>query len=126
MRPLLKSNLKLFLVNPFQKLSGGTTVSGTIIAAVKAGISVFATGLLFPQQPTFLCLSCFHCLNASLRLLAAGGLGGVHRGAETTFDVSADLKELGRNSICVVSAGVKSILDIGKTLEYMVRAALCV
>jgi len=44
----------------------------------------------------------------------------VHRGAESTFDISADLKELGRNPIGVVSAGVKSILDIGKTLEYMV------
>lgn len=51
----------------------------------------------------------------------AGGIGGVHRGAETTFDISADLRELGRNQIAVVSAGVKSILDIGKTLEYLVR-----
>jgi pseudouridine-5'-phosphate glycosidase len=44
----------------------------------------------------------------------------VHRGAETSFDISADLRELGRNPITVVSAGVKSILDIGKTLEYLV------
>ena len=50
----------------------------------------------------------------------SGGLGGVHRGAEDTFDVSADLRELGRHSIAVVSAGIKSILDIGKTLEYLV------
>ena len=49
-----------------------------------------------------------------------GGIGGVHRGAETTFDVSADLTELGRTPVAVVSAGVKSILDIAKTLEYLV------
>jgi pseudouridine-5'-phosphate glycosidase len=49
-----------------------------------------------------------------------GGLGGVHRGGETTMDVSADLMELGRNSIAVVSSGVKSILDIERTLEYLV------
>ncbi|ODM95199.1 Pseudouridine-5'-phosphate glycosidase [Orchesella cincta] len=80
------------------KLNGGTTVSGTIIGAVKAGIPIFATG----------------------------GLGGVHRGAETSFDISADLKELGRNPIAVISAGVKSILDIGKTLEYMETEGICV
>ena len=50
-----------------------------------------------------------------------GGIGGVHRGAELTFDISCDLKELGRSQIAVVSAGVKSILDIGKTLEYLAR-----
>ena len=50
-----------------------------------------------------------------------GGIGGVHRGAETSFDVSADLTELGRTPVAVVSAGVKSILDIEKTLEYLVR-----
>ena len=49
-----------------------------------------------------------------------GGLGGVHRGGETTMDVSADLTELGRNPVAVVSSGVKSILDIEKTLEYLV------
>jgi len=61
----------------------------------------------------------------TLRILVSnnilGGLGGVHRGAESSFDISADLKELGRNPIAVISAGVKSILDIGKTLEYMVQ-----
>ncbi|OXA52191.1 Pseudouridine-5'-phosphate glycosidase [Folsomia candida] len=81
-----------------QRLNGGTTVSGTIIGAVKAGIHIFATG----------------------------GIGGVHRGAETTFDISADLRELGRNQIAVVSAGVKSILDIGKTLEYLETEGVCV
>lgn len=53
-------------------------------------------------------------------MFTLGGLGGVHRCAEKTFDISADLKELGRNSIAVVAAGIKSILDIGKTLEYLV------
>eukprot|EP01135_Chromosphaera_perkinsii_P002113 Nk52_evm47s217 gene=Nk52_evmTU47s217 len=74
-----------------QKLVGATTVSGTMFLAHKASIPVFVTG----------------------------GIGGVHRGAETTFDVSADLTELGRTPVAVVCAGVKSILDIGKTLEYL-------
>ena len=54
---------------------------------------------------------------ASIRVFVTGGLGGVHRGAETSFDVSADLTELGRTDVAVVCAGVKSILDIGLTLE---------
>jgi len=70
---------------------GATTVSGTMVLAHLAGIEVFATG----------------------------GIGGVHRGAERSFDVSADLTELGRTPLCVVCAGVKSILDIGLTLEYL-------
>ncbi|KAJ8020473.1 Pseudouridine-metabolizing bifunctional protein C1861.05 [Holothuria leucospilota] len=74
-----------------QKLSGGTTVSSTMFASNKSGISVFVTG----------------------------GIGGVHRGGETTFDVSSDLTELSKTPVCVVSAGVKSILDIPKTLEYL-------
>ena len=48
-----------------------------------------------------------------------GGIGGVHRGAETTFDISADLTELSKTPVAVISAGVKSILDIPKTLEYL-------
>lgn len=71
--------------------SAGTTVSATMRLAELAGIDIFATG----------------------------GVGGVHRGAETTFDVSADLTELGRTTTTVVCAGVKSILDIAKTLEYL-------
>jgi pseudouridine-5'-phosphate glycosidase/pseudouridine kinase len=71
--------------------SGGTTVSGTSILANLAGIKVFATG----------------------------GLGGVHRGVEETMDVSADLTELGRTPIAVVSAGCKSFLDIPRTVEYL-------
>lgn len=70
---------------------GATTVAATMILAAKAGISVFATG----------------------------GLGGVHRGAETSFDVSADLQELAKTNVAVVCAGPKSILDIGLTREYL-------
>ncbi|KPB01690.1 pseudouridine-5'-phosphate glycosidase [Ahrensia marina] len=69
--------------------TGGTTVAATMMAAQAAGIAVFATG----------------------------GIGGVHRGAEETFDISADLDELGRTAVTVVSAGAKAILDIPKTLE---------
>ena len=70
---------------------GATTVAATMICAALAGINVFVTG----------------------------GIGGVHRGAETSFDISADLQELARTSVAVVCAGVKSILDIGLTLEYL-------
>lgn len=71
--------------------SAGTTVSATMRIAALSGINVFATG----------------------------GVGGVHRGAEETFDISADLTELGRTETAVVCAGVKSILDIAKTLEFL-------
>jgi pseudouridine-5'-phosphate glycosidase len=71
--------------------TGATTVAATMLIAARAGIHVFATG----------------------------GIGGVHRGAETTFDISADLQELARTPVAVVCAGVKSILDIGLTLEYL-------
>ena len=71
--------------------SAGTTVSATMRIAALAGIRVFATG----------------------------GIGGVHRGAEESFDISADLAELGATGVAVVCAGVKSILDIPKTLEYL-------
>lgn len=70
---------------------GATTVAATMILAAQAGIKIFATG----------------------------GLGGVHRGAETSFDVSADLQELARTDVAVVCAGPKSILDIGLTREYL-------
>ena len=70
---------------------GATTVAGTMIVASMAGIRVFATG----------------------------GMGGIHRGAESTWDVSADLDELARTSVAVVCAGAKSILDLPKTLEYL-------
>ncbi|MBD0413443.1 pseudouridine-5'-phosphate glycosidase [Oryzicola mucosus] len=74
-----------------RKGDGGTTVSATMRIAALAGIDIFATG----------------------------GVGGVHRGAEQTFDISADLTELGQTETTVVCAGVKSILDIPKTLEYV-------
>jgi len=74
-----------------QRRLGATTVAATMICAQLAGIEVFVTG----------------------------GIGGVHRGAETSFDISADLQELARTSVAVVCAGVKSILDIGLTLEYL-------
>lgn len=71
--------------------SGGTTVSATMIAAHLAGLKIFATG----------------------------GIGGVHRGGEITMDISADLQELARTPVAVVSAGAKAILDLPKTLEYL-------
>lgn len=73
------------------KRSGATTVASTMIIAAMAGIRVFATG----------------------------GIGGVHRGAERSFDVSADLQELAQTPVAVVCAGAKSILDLGLTLEYL-------
>jgi pseudouridine-5'-phosphate glycosidase len=74
-----------------QKLPGATTVAATMRIAAMAGIKIFATG----------------------------GIGGVHRGAEATMDISADLTEMGQTNVAIVAAGVKSILDIGLTLEYM-------
>lgn len=74
-----------------QGKNGGTTVGATMVVAALAGIKVFATG----------------------------GIGGVHRGAEHTMDISADLEELGRTNVVVVCAGAKAILDLGLTLEYL-------
>lgn len=74
-----------------QKKDGATTVAGTMMVAKEAGISIFVTG----------------------------GIGGVHRGAGESFDISADLEELKNTDVTVVCAGVKSILDIGGTLEYL-------
>lgn len=74
-----------------RKLYGATTVAATMRIAAMAGIKIFVTG----------------------------GIGGVHRGAENSMDISADLTEMGETSVAVVSAGVKSILDIGLTLEYL-------
>ena len=73
------------------KATGSTTVAGTMIAAHRAGIEVFATG----------------------------GIGGVHRGAELSFDISADLRELALTPVTVIAAGAKAILDIPKTLEVL-------
>ena len=79
-----------------KKLAGATTVAGTMIAANMAGIKLFVTG----------------------------GIGGVHRGAGESFDISADLEELKMTDVAVVCAGVKSILDIGATLEYLETAGV--
>ena len=56
---------------------------------------------------------------AGIGVFATGGIGGVHRGAETTFDISADLEELARTPVAVVCAGAKALLDYPKTLEYL-------
>jgi pseudouridine-5'-phosphate glycosidase/pseudouridine kinase len=71
--------------------NGGTTIAGTMLLAHLAGIKIFGTG----------------------------GLGGVHRGAESSMDISADLTELGRTPVTVVSSGCKSFLDVPRTLEYL-------
>ena len=77
-------------------LAGATTVAATMRIASWAGIKIFATG----------------------------GIGGVHRGAATTMDISADLTEMAQTDVAIVSAGVKSILDIGLTLEYLETAGV--
>ena len=74
-----------------RKMDGATTVTTTMMIAAMAGIEIFATG----------------------------GIGGVHRGAETTMDISADLEELAETPVMVICAGAKSILDLGLTLEYL-------
>ncbi|XP_075742388.1 pseudouridine-5'-phosphate glycosidase isoform X4 [Rhipicephalus microplus] len=79
-------------------LSGGTTVSATMVACNRAGIQLFATG----------------------------GIGGVHRGGEFSLDISPDVMELGRSPVTVVSSGIKSILDIGRTLEVLETEGVCV
>ena len=79
------------LGSPGRRLNGGTTIAGTMVLAHLAGIKVFATG----------------------------GLGGVHRGGESSMDVSADLTELGRPPVAVIASGCKSFLDIARTLEYL-------
>lgn len=88
---ILKASRRDIPVIVSQKLSAATTVSATMICAALASLKIFATG----------------------------GIGGVHRNAQNTFDISADLTELAQTNIAVVSAGVKSILDIGLTLEYL-------
>ena len=88
---VIKASRRDIAVIAAKGADGALTVAGTMILAAMAGIKVFATG----------------------------GIGGVHRGAEVTMDISADLEELGRTSVAVVCAGAKSILDIGLTLEYL-------
>ena len=88
---ILKASRRDLPVIMSKKLWGATTVTTTMIFASMAGIEVFVTG----------------------------GIGGVHRGAETSFDISADLQELGKTNVTVVCAGVKAILDLPLTLEYL-------
>ena len=88
---VLKVSRRDFPVVMAKKMDGATTVAGTMMAAAMAGIKVFVTG----------------------------GIGGVHRGAGETHDISADLEELKQTNVTVVCAGVKSILDIAGTLEYL-------
>ena len=88
---IIKTSRRDLPVIMARKIDGATTVATTMIIAAMAGVKVFATG----------------------------GIGGVHRGAETTFDISADLQELAKTDVAVVCAGCKSILDIGLTLEYL-------
>jgi pseudouridine-5'-phosphate glycosidase len=90
-RAMVKASRRDLPVLVAQRGSGATTVAATMIIAALAGIRVFATG----------------------------GIGGVHRGASTSFDISADLQELARSEVAVVCAGAKSILDLGLTLEYL-------
>lgn len=93
---VLKVSRRDFPLAISKKLDGATTVAGTMIAAHMAGIKLFVTG----------------------------GIGGVHRGAGESFDISADLEELKMTDVAVVCAGVKSILDIGATLEYLETAGV--
>lgn len=88
---ILKASRRDIPVIVSEKLNAATTVSATMICAAMAGLKIFATG----------------------------GIGGVHRKGNESFDISADLTELAQTNIAVVSAGVKSILDIGLTLEYL-------
>jgi len=93
---IIKASRRDISVVLSQKLNAATTVSATMICAKLASIKIFATG----------------------------GIGGVHRNAQQTFDISADLTELSRTNVAVVSSGIKSILDIGLTLEYLETAGV--
>lgn len=90
-KPIAKVSRRDFGTIVARRSDGATTVAGTMMVAAMAGIRVFATG----------------------------GIGGVHRGAQQTFDISADLSELGRTEVAVVCAGAKSVLDLGLTLEVL-------
>ncbi|MBU1290321.1 pseudouridine-5'-phosphate glycosidase [bacterium] len=90
-KDILKASRRDLAVIAAKGLNGATTVAATMMVAERAGIKVFATG----------------------------GIGGVHRGAEKTFDISADLQELARTPVAVVCSGAKAILDLSLTLEYL-------
>jgi len=90
-KDILKASRRDLAVIVAKGLNGATTVAATMVVVERAGIKVFATG----------------------------GIGGVHRGAEKTFDISADLQELARTPVAVVCSGAKAILDLPLTLEYL-------
>jgi len=90
-KDILKASRRDLAAVVAKGLNGATTVAATMVVAEKAGIKVFATG----------------------------GIGGVHRGAEKTFDISADLQELARTPVAVVCSGAKAILDLPLTREYL-------
>jgi pseudouridine-5'-phosphate glycosidase len=90
-KDILKASRRDLVVIAAKGLNGATTVAATMVVAERAGIKVFATG----------------------------GIGGVHRGAEKTFDISADLQELARTTVVVVCSGAKAILDLPLTKEYL-------
>ena len=90
-KDILKASRRDIPVSVSRKLNAATTVSATMFCACLAGIKIFATG----------------------------GIGGVHRNVNETLDISADLTELSKTNVAIVSAGVKSILDIGFTLEFL-------
>jgi pseudouridine-5'-phosphate glycosidase len=90
-RDVMKLSARDLPLAAVKRVHGATTVAATLRLAALAGIRVFATG----------------------------GIGGVHRGAETSFDISADLTEMAETPVAVISAGAKSILDIGRTLEML-------
>jgi len=90
-KDILKASRRDLAVIAAKGLNGATTVAATMVVAERAGIKVFATG----------------------------GIGGVHRGAEKTFDISADLQELARTPVAVVCSGAKAILDLPLTKEYL-------
>ncbi len=90
-KDILKASRRDLVAIVAKGLNGATTVAATMLVAERAGIKVFATG----------------------------GIGGVHRGVEKTFDISADLQELARTSVAVVCSGAKAILDLPLTLEYL-------
>lgn len=113
-----------------QRLNGATTVAATMYLAHM--VRHIRSALLWCGTMLAVCVALSPTLHTAyarivsqvgIRVFVTGGIGGVHRGVEATMDISADLTELGRTPVAVVCAGVKSILDIPRTLEFLV---LCV
>lgn len=118
-----------------RRATGATTVSATMLLAHKAvragtfpsgsclaphSVVSMSESLRAAPSASITAMPQSHCLSSQgIRVFVTGGIGGVHRGGEFSWDVSADLTELGRTPVAVVCAGVKSILDIPRTLEYL-------